>query len=70
MTSWLQHFCQSDWSLWLASAVTMGGTRYQNGKSAQRVNSGEEHFPTSPVRDQTCDLPIMGLTDYSDTQMC
>ena len=59
------HFWQNDWDLLRATAVTRGWNRYQKKESTQKVDPGEEIFPTAPAGIWTCNLSITRFcTDF------
>ena len=51
------HFWQNDWDLLHVTLVTRGGT--DTKIRAQKVDSGEKHYPATPAGTRTCNLLIM-----------
>ena len=60
------HYQQNDQGLLHATVVRRGETDTKF-VSAQKVNSGEENFPATPVGTQTCNLSIMSPAFYQQT---
>ena len=56
-----QHYWQNDQDLLRATAVKQGRGSYQNKESSQKVDPGEENYPTARAGIWTCDLSIMSL---------
>ena len=52
------HFWQNDRDLLSATVVTQAWNGYRNKESAQKVDPGEENYPTAPAGIRTHDLSV------------